>query len=79
MLFRSYKQLKKSKRALSTFFGEASFKLQMWHSNVPELESSSELSSRETMLAKEQLGTPQGGQDCLLGLSWNKEADTIEI
>ena len=31
------------------------------------------------MLAKEQLGTPQGGQDCILGLSWNKEAAAIEI
>ena len=31
----------------------ASFKLHKWHSNVPELESPSELSSGETMFAKE--------------------------
>ena len=34
--------------------------------------------SGETTFAKEQLGTPQGGEGCILGLSWNKEADAIK-
>ena len=60
-------------------FGQASFKLHKWHSNVPELESPSELPTGDTTFAKEQLGTPQGGDGCILGLPWNKYVDTIEI
>ncbi|XP_067026581.1 uncharacterized protein [Acropora muricata] len=69
----------KIKEGAIDVFGQASFKLHKWHSNVPELESASELPSGETTFAKEQLGTPQGGEGCILGLSWNKEADAIEI
>ena len=69
----------KIKEGAIDVFGQASFKLHKWYSNVPELESASELSSGETTFAKEQLGTPQGAEGCILALSWNKEADAIEI
>ena len=51
----------KTKEGAIDVFGQASFKLHNWHSNVPELGSASELSSGETTFAKEQLRTPQGG------------------
>ena len=37
------------------------------------------MSSGETTFAKEQLGTTQGKEGWILGLSWNKERDVIEI
>lgn len=42
-------------------FGQASFKLHKWHSNVPEVESPCESLNGDTTYAKEQLGTPQEG------------------
>ena len=67
------------KAGATNVFGQASFKLHKWHSNVPEVESPSESLSGDTTFAKEQLGAPQEGGGSILGLSWNKRQDTIEV
>ena len=67
------------KAGASNVFGQASFKLHKWHSNVPEVESPSESLSGDTTFAKEQLGAPQEGGGSILWLSWNKRQDTIEV
>jgi len=60
-------------------FGQASFKLHKWHSNVPEVGSPCESLNGDATHAKEQLGTPQEGGGSILGLPWNKRQDTIEV
>ena len=60
-------------------FGQASIKLHKWHSNVPELEAPEDSMSEETTFAKEQLGTPKAGGGSILGLTWNKDDDILEI
>ena len=60
-------------------FGQASFKLHKWHSNVPEVQSPGESLNGDTTFAKEQLGAPQEGGGSILGLPWNKRQDTIEV
>lgn len=60
-------------------FGQASIKLHKWHSNVPGLEAPEDSMSEETTFAKEQLGTPKAGGGSILGLTWNKNDDVLEI
>ena len=67
------------KAGATNVIGQASFKLHKWHSNVPEMESPGESLSGDTTFAKEQLGAPQEGGGSILGLSWNKRQDTIEV
>ena len=54
-------------------------KLHKWHSNIPELEAPEDSISEETTFAKEQLGMPKAGGGSILGLTWNKDDDILEI
>jgi hypothetical protein len=61
-------------------FSDATFDLHKWHSNVRDLESPIKVGAEETeTFAKQQLRVPNGEQASILGLSWNKEEDTIGI
>ena len=61
-------------------FADATFTLHKWHSNVPALESNESTKDEgEQSFAKEQLGVPAKGECKLLGLSWNKTADTLSV
>ena len=61
-------------------FSDATFDLHKWHSNVRDLESPIKVRAEDTeTFAKQQLGVPNGEQASILGLSWNKEKDTIGI
>ena len=59
-------------------FKDASFNLHKWHSNVPELETK-QSTDGDLCYAKQQLETGSGGKTTLLGLSWDKIADTIGV
>ena len=64
----------------SIIFQDACFNLHKWHSNVPELKSAqSSKPEEESTFAKQQLGVPQGEFSSMLGLSWNKEQDSLSI
>ena len=60
-------------------FGKASFQLHKWNSNARELEVTDAVDDESGVTyAKEQLGAKPG--ECgLLGLRWNKDADTIAV
>ena len=60
-------------------FGKASFQLHKWNSNTRELEVTDAVDDEGGVTyAKEQLGAKPG--ECgLLGLRWNKDADTIAV
>ena len=59
-------------------FKEANFELHKWNSNARELELDENVNDAELSYAKKQLGTKSG--ECrLLGLSWNKNSDTIGV
>ena len=59
---------------------DACFTLHKWHSNVPKLQEPEQVSAdEEPTYAKQQLRCPQGGFSSILGLSWNKERDTLSI
>ena len=61
-------------------FSDATFDLHNWHSNVRDLESPIKVGAEDAeTFAKQQLGVPNGEQASILGLSWNKEEDTIGI
>ena len=60
-------------------FREAKFKLQKWHSNVPELETVGNVSEeQQESYAKEQLGV-KAGETKMLGMVWNKTDDTLGV
>ena len=48
---------------------------------MPELETdqSSAEDTEEATYAKQQLGAPRGTMSRILGLSWNKERDTVSV
>ena len=60
-------------------FGKASFQLHKWNSNTRELEATDAVDDEGGVTyAKEQLGAKP--EECgLLGLRWNKDADTIAV
>ncbi|XP_074636912.1 uncharacterized protein LOC141895072 [Acropora palmata] len=60
-------------------FGKASFQLHKWNSNAREVEVTDAVDDESGVTcAKEQLGVKPG--ECgLLGLRWNKDADTIAV
>ena len=61
-------------------FSKADFTLHKWHSNAPELHSTvNPMEGEGETYAKQQLGLPPGGECGLLGLTWDKNADTIGI
>ena len=67
------------KTKATEIFADATFDLHKWHSNAREVESYNTVKREETeTFAKQQLGVSNGDQACILGLPWNKEADTID-
>ena len=68
------------KESCQTIFSEAKFELHKWHSNIATLEAETTLTETESVpsYAKEQLGV-KTGETKLLGITWNKETDTIEV
>ena len=62
-------------------FAKGTFELHEWHSNDPVLDSTATrpAEGEEETYAKEQLGIPRKGGAFLLGLSWEKESDTIGV
>ena len=68
------------KTKATEIFADATFDLHKWHSNARELESYNTVEREETKtFAKQQLGVSNGDQASILGLPWNKEADTIGV
>jgi hypothetical protein len=67
------------KQEATEIFKDAGFTLHKWHSNAVELEEPSVNSTGEKSFAKQQLGTPDGGDSSILGLSWNKRDDEISV
>lgn len=67
------------KDVVTSVFDEAKFTLHKWNSNEPQLETQNIVFADEQQtFAKQQLGV-QEGEPKLLGLPWNKEADTIAV
>ena len=82
------------KQTAQSVFGEATFELHKWHSNVPSLEaetveaedtgqsnvhvSEADVVELEESYAKQQLGTKKG-ESKLLGVPWDKKKDQIEV
>ena len=65
-----------------TIFSDAGFELHKWHSNVPELEENpcDCINYSEDTYAKQQLSANVSGEGSkLLGLKWDKVADTLAI
>ena len=71
------------KRDAITIFADGGFPLHKWHSNEPELETKSQAQPAdgdgETTYAKFQLGSAPGEGCKLLGLAWDKTADTLSV
>lgn len=73
-------EARRLKSTATEIFANANFDLHKWHSNVRELESSANMSKGETeTFAKQQLGVPKGEEASMLGLTWNKEEDSIGV
>ena len=69
---------KKLKRETVEVFADIKFDLHKWHSNVPDLETTS--GNDESTFAKQQLGnTLSTGKSKLLGLPWDKLHDTLSV
>ena len=68
------------KKTAKDIFGEASFELHKWHSNVKEEEKAEEqtVSGENQSYAKQLLGVKEG-ETKLLGLTWNKDDDKIQV
>ena len=65
-----------------TIFSDGGFELHKWHSNVPELEGNPRdcINDSEDTYAKQQLSVNVSGEGSkLLGLKWDKVADTLAI
>ena len=71
-------QAKDLKQNAIDIFDDAQFKLQKWHSNVPELESDN--IEIETTFAKQQPGgSSTSANTKLLGLHWSKVDDSLRV
>ena len=69
---------KKLKRETAEVFVDARFELHKWHSNVPDLETTS--SDDEPTFAKQQLENKLNrGKSKLLGIPWDKVQDTLRV
>ena len=69
---------KKLKRETAEVFADARFELHKWHSNVPDLETTS--GDDEPTFAKQQLEKKLNrGKSKLLGLPWDKVQDTLSV
>ena len=62
-------------------FAQGTFELHKWHSNDPQLDSPDPrpVVGDEETYAKEQLGIQRKGGTFILGLSWDKDSDTIGV
>ena len=70
--------VKKLKRETAEVFADARFELHKWHSNVPDLETTS--GDDEPTFAKQQLENKLNrGKSKLLGLPWDKVQDTLRV
>ena len=67
------------KKEATEVFQDAYFALHKWHSNFAELEEPIANVTGEQSFAKQQLGTPGGGDSSILGLAWNKRDDEISV
>ena len=65
------------KQEATDIFQDACSTLHKWHSNAAELEEPIANVMVEQSFAKQQLGTPGGGDSRILGLAWNKRDDEI--
>ena len=60
-------------------FGDAGFQLHKWHSNAKVIEAeNTTMAEEDQTYAKQQLGVKQG-ETKLLGLTWNKTRDNIQV
>lgn len=72
-------QTQQLKEGSIKIFGDAKFVLHKWNSNAAELERDRDPGySEDLSFAKQQLGSPTTLAK-LLGLPWNKIADTLSI
>jgi len=65
-----------------SIYSDAGFELHKWHSNAPEFEENPHncINDSEDTYAKQQLSANVSGQgNKLLGLKWDKVADTLAI
>ena len=67
------------KQKATTIFNDATFTLHKWYSNAVELEEVTTNVTGDQTFAKQQLGIPSGGDCSLLGLSWTKGDDKINV
>lgn len=73
-------QLTAEKKVTTTkVFKDASFTIQKWHSNAPELEADSGSPWDELTYAKQQLGGAKPSEGNFLGLPWDREKDIISV
>ena len=70
---------KQLKEKAIEIFKDAIFTLHKWHSNEPGLEDALKPTSEDVTYAKQHFGPVNEGQCSLLGLPWNKSADTISV
>ena len=68
------------KETTKSMFGKAGFELHKWHSNDPTLEDEGkgQQKGESQSFAKQQLGV-RPGETKILGLTWNKEEDTLAV
>ena len=75
----SVKEANQQKEGSTKIFADAKFTLHKWNSNAPELEGDDISSDNEDQsFAKQQLGSSTTVKK-LLGLPWNKVADTLSV
>ena len=73
----SVHEVREKKEISVEIFKETSFDLHKWQSNIKELEQDEQSNVNEdSTFAKQQLGNETGN---LLGMKWDKEADTIQV
>jgi hypothetical protein len=69
------------KAAVVEVFEDATFRIHKWHSNAPELDPTNEVQTEpeEITYAKSKLGGVDQPEGKLLGLSWNRQQDTLSV
>ena len=74
------KELFKFREESTRIMAEGGFTLHKWHSNVAALEAArdDQMNVTEETYAKTSVGT-KGNETKILGIQWNKPADTLEI
>jgi hypothetical protein len=70
---------KKAAVVVVEVFEDATFRIHKWHSNTPELEPTNEVQTEpeEITYSKNKLGGVDQPEGKLLGLSWNRQQDTL--